>query len=41
MDFYEEIVANIMGQYLSADNTTGYDDVFDNFRKFLQDNTLK
>lgn len=41
MDFYEEIVANIMGQYLSTNNTTGYDDVFDKFRKFLQDNTLK
>lgn len=40
IDLYEEVAANIMGEYLSALNPNTYPPIFREFRKFIQNNTF-
>ena len=40
IDLYEEVAANIMGEYLSDLNPNTYPRIFRDFRKFIQNNTF-
>lgn len=40
VDLYEEVAANIMGEYLSDLNPNTYPRIFRDFRKFIQNNTF-
>lgn len=40
IDLYEEVAANIMGEYLSDINPNTYPRIFRDFRKFIQNNTF-
>lgn len=40
IDLYEEVAANIMGEYLTSLNPNTYPKVFRDFRKFIQNNTF-
>lgn len=40
IDLYEEVAANIMGEYLSDLNPNTYSRIFRDFRKFIQNNTF-
>lgn len=40
IDLYEEVAANIMGEYLSGLNPNTYPRIFRDFRKFIQNNTF-
>lgn len=40
IDLYEEVAANIMGEYLSDLNPNTYPKIFRDFRKFIQNNTF-
>lgn len=40
VDLYEEVAANIMGEYLSDINPNTYPRIFRDFRKFIQNNTF-
>lgn len=40
IDLYEEVAANIMGEYLSDLNLNTYPRIFRDFRKFIQNNTF-
>lgn len=40
IDLYEEVTANIMGEYLSDLNPNTYPRIFRDFRKFIQNNTF-
>lgn len=40
VDLYEEVAANIMGEYLSDLNPNTYPKIFRDFRKFIQNNTF-
>jgi len=40
IDLYEEVAANIMGEYLSALHPNTYLPIFKEFRKFIQNNTF-
>ena len=40
VDLYEEVAANIMGEYLSDINPNTYPKIFRDFRKFIQNNTF-
>ncbi len=41
IDLYEEVAANIMGEYLTSLNPNTYPKIFRDFRKFIQNNTFK
>ena len=40
IDLYEEVAANIMGEYLTSLNPNTYPKIFRDFRKFIQNNTF-
>lgn len=40
IDLYEEVAANIMGEYLTSLNPNTYSKIFRDFRKFIQNNTF-
>lgn len=40
IDLYEEVAANIMGEYLTSLNPSTYPKIFRDFRKFIQNNTF-
>ena len=40
IDLYEEVAANIMGEYLTSLNSNTYPKIFRDFRKFIQNNTF-
>lgn len=40
IDLYEEVAANIMGEYLTSLNPNTYPKIFRDFRKFIQTNTF-
>ena len=40
IDLYEEVAANIMGEYLTSLNPNIYPKIFRDFRKFIQNNTF-
>lgn len=40
IDLYEEVAANIMGEYLASLNPNTYPKIFRDFRKFIQNNTF-
>ena len=40
IDLYEEVAANIMGEYLTSLNPNTYPRIFRDFRKFIQNNTF-
>ena len=40
IDLYEEVAANIMGEYLTLLNPNTYPKIFRDFRKFIQNNTF-
>ena len=40
IDLYEEVAANIMGEYLTSLNPNTYPEIFRDFRKFIQNNTF-